>query len=345
MHKLYHYFSEKAFIYRIVLLSSPFSMKKKMRARGIADRLISYRHYLHCVFLIRCTLSEYMDYALYEKEDAAVRQYLTMYRKHRILSRLGDRHAALTITGSKKTFNEKYSAFLCREWTDPAACTRDDFPAFVKKHGQVIFKLPDAFQGRGVRKYTYTTDADALAQYDVLKKQNGLAEAVLTQHEETAAFNPQTVNTLRISTVCSKGRVCLLGACFKTGCGDAGVDNLVRGGIGCAVDVQTGIVCSDGFDHDMNTYELHPVGKCRFRGFAIPNWEEIRQTVTKAAIACENNGDGHWIGWDVAVTPTGAAVIEGNWNQGLTLIQCFQNGKADTLLAFLKEENDPCEPC
>lgn len=345
MRKLYHFFSEQAFIYRFTLLASPWRFKKAMLQRGVAAEQISYRHYLHAVLLIRCTLNEYTDYELYGKEDDVIRQYLTMYRKHRILSLLGDRHAALTITGSKKTFNSRYSDFLGREWIDCDTCTREDFIAFLKKHNEAVFKIPDAFQGRGVKRYTYTSDADAAAQFESLQKQHGLAEEILLQHESITAFNPQTVNTLRISGVCINGHFRLLGACFKTGCGKTDVDNLVRGGIGCAVDTKTGIVCSDGFDHDLKTYEKHPVSGLTFRGFAIPHWDKLLDTVSKASVLCEKNGDGHWIGWDVAITPQGAVIIEGNWNQGLTLIQCKQNGKADLLKNILKEENYKCEQC
>ena len=61
-------------------------------------------------------------------------------------------------------------------------------------------------------------------------------------------------------------------------------------------------------------------------------------TVQKAAVFCEQSGDGHLIGWDVAVTPDGAALIEGNWNQGLTLIQNRQCGKGAVIEAILKRE-------
>ena len=338
MHKLYHYFSDKAFIYRFTLIACVFRFNKQMHKRKIDKRHISYRHYLHAFRLIRCTLGEYMDYELFLKKDDEIKAYLTMYNKHRILSRLGDRHAALTITGSKHGFNKKYAAFLNREWIAVNSCKTDEFLQFVKQNRQVIFKRPDAFQGNGIERFDYTDDKAVLLKYEQLKKENALIEEVITQHEKIAAFNPQTVNTLRVSTLCINGNVHFIGACFKTGNGNSSVDNLVKGGVGCGVDVNTGRVITDGFDHDLNTVKKHPVSGCVFKDFCIPNWDIVRKTVQKAAVFCEQSGDGHLIGWDVAVTPEGAAIIEGNWNQGLTLIQNRQCGKGTVIEAILKEE-------
>lgn len=338
MHKLYHYFSEKAFIYRFTVIASVFRFNRLMQNRRIDKKHISYRHYLHAFRLIHCTLGEYMDYELFFKTDDEIKTYLTMYNKHRVLSRLGDRHAALTITGSKHGFNKKYADFLGREWLPVNDCTQEDYLQFIKDHKQVIFKRPDAFQGNGIERFTYTDDDAAFLKYEQLKKENALVEEVIAQHAEIAAFNPQTVNTLRVSTLCINSKVHFIGACFKTGNGSSSVDNLVKGGVGCGVDASTGRVITDGFDHDLNTVKQHPVSGCVFKDFRIPNWDKVRDCVQKAAVFCEQNGDGHLIGWDVAVTPTGAAIIEGNWNQGLTLIQNKQCGKAAVIEAILKKE-------
>ncbi len=336
--KLYHYLSEKAFIYHFTIIASVWRFKKQMQKRDIDKKYISYRHYLHAFRLVRCTLGEYMDYELFLKTDDEIRTYLTMYNKHRLLSRLGDRHAALTITGSKHGFNNKYAPFLGREWIAVNDCSKEDFLQFLQEKKEVIFKRPDAFQGNGIERFSYADDHTAIQKYEPLKKENALAEEVLVQHENIAAFNPLTVNTLRVSTLCINGNVHFIGACFKTGNGNSSVDNLVKGGVGCGVDVNTGCVITDGFDHDLNTVKQHPVSGCSFKDFCIPNWDEVRMTVQKAAVFCEQNGDGHLIGWDVAVTPTGAAIIEGNWNQGLTLIQNRQCGKGAVIEAILKRE-------
>lgn len=336
--KLYHYFSEKFFIYRFTIIASVFRFHKQMQKRKINPDFRSYRRYLQVFKLIHCTLGEYMDYELFNKDDKTVKEYLSMYNKHRIISRLGDRHAALTVTGSKKTFNEKYAVFLKREWISAADCSKEEFVQFVQKKGQVVFKRTDAFQGNGIERYTFTSIEDAESRYESLKKENALAEEVLLQHKDIAAFNPLTVNTLRVSTLCINGNVHFVGACLKTGNGNSSVDNLVKGGVGCGVDTNTGIVITDGFDHDLNTVKKHPVSGCIFKDFQIPNWQQICSTVKQAAVLCEQNGDGHLIGWDVAITPDSAAIIEGNWNQGLTLIQNRQCGKGKIIEEILIKE-------
>ncbi len=336
--KLYHFFSEQAFIYRFTVIADYFTFRKKAKKRCTDGQKMSYLHYLRAFLLIHCTLGEYLDYELFNKSDSEIRTYLTMYRKHRYISALGDRHAALTVTGSKNAFNEKYGDYLGRAWLSVNTASLEEFIRFLQQHKQVIFKRTDAFQGNGIERYTYTNEEDAKRRFFALQKENAIAEEVIVQHEAIAAFNPLTVNTLRISTLCINGKVHFIGACFKTGNGNSSVDNLVKGGVGCGVETESGKVITDGFDHDLHTHKTHPVSGCTFKGFSIPNWESVRSLVTDAAIRCEENGDGHFIGWDVAVTDDRAVIVEGNWNQGLTLIQCRQSGKADEMASILEKE-------
>ena len=61
------------------------------------------------------------------------------------------------------------------------------------------------------------------------------------------------------------------------------VDNLHAGGCGCAVDVETGVVVSDGFNNDFARLREHPLTHVPFKGFQIPMWDEARATVEKIA--------------------------------------------------------------
>ena len=70
--KLYHYFSEKAFIYRFTVIVSVFRFNRLMQKRGVDKQHISYRHYLHAFKLIGCTLGEYADYELFCKSDEEI---------------------------------------------------------------------------------------------------------------------------------------------------------------------------------------------------------------------------------------------------------------------------------
>ena len=331
--KLYDYFAGKAFIYKITPLATRGAFRKKADAvcaacPAIDRQSLRYTDYRRAHRLVRCTTGEFFEYELYGKDDAYIRSFITMYSKHLFLTQLGDPHAAKTILGSKRAFNRAFAAFLGRAWLDPAESTPEDFRQFLQTHGTVILKATGAYQGNGIRKYSYTDAAAADELYPALIKEGCIVEECLRQHPQLAALNPATVNTLRISTITKNGEVHFVGACLKMGCGEGTVDNLVKGGIGCAVDVETGVVTSDGFGHDLRTYRAHPVSGIALKGMQLPLWDVVRATVRDAARFAEEGFAGcHWVGWDIAVTPTGAAVIEGNWNQGLNLIQCHQSGK------------------
>jgi hypothetical protein len=62
----------------------------------------------------------------------------------------------------------------------------------------------------------------------------------------------------------------------------------------------------------------HPITGKRIQGFELPLWKE---TVDLAIRAHETLPDIALIGWDIAVTPDGPVIIEGNSNPGADMLQ------------------------
>lgn len=84
------------------------------------------------------------------------------------------------------------------------------------------------------------------------------------------------------------------------------------------VNLETGVVFSEGCDNEGRRYKNHPQTGKNIKGFTIPNWNRVIDTVKRAAAEIPEIG---YIGWDIAVTENGAVLIEGNNDPGYTAYQ------------------------
>jgi hypothetical protein len=86
----------------------------------------------------------------------------------------------------------------------------------------------------------------------------------------------------------------------------------------CRVDPETGKIRSVATDDYFNIFESHPDTGVKFEGYTIPMLDEAIALAKEAAREIPQMGH---IGWDVAITPTGPAIIEGNEYPGTDLCQ------------------------
>lgn len=82
--------------------------------------------------------------------------------------------------------------------------------------------------------------------------------------------------------------------------------------IGAAIDLESGalgMVTGDKADMWLDWSEDHPVTHARVLGRIVPCWNEVRNICLAGHAACK---DRLLIGWDIAVGPEGAVLLEGN---------------------------------
>jgi hypothetical protein len=102
----------------------------------------------------------------------------------------------------------------------------------------------------------------------------------------------------------------------------APTDNFSGGGIGAPIDLETGRLgearrrTASGRPVHLTH---HPESGARIAGALLPHWDQIRETVLRAASAM---GLARYVGWDVLVDASGTPVIiEGNSNTGVHVLQ------------------------
>ena len=143
-------------------------------------------------------------------------------------------------------------------------------------------------------------------------------EHQLIQHPDMARLHPNSVNTMRIVTDNVNGNVTIAYIIVKMGTGGSVCDNSGQGGILARVDVDTGRISTPATDDYFHVYDTHPDTGIPLVGYQLPMVPEAIAMAKEAAQVFPQVGH---VGWDMAVTPDGPAIIEGNNFPGTDLCQ------------------------
>ncbi len=191
----------------------------------------------------------------------------------------------------------------------------DEFVDFIHKHGSVFIKPLDTSKGEGIRSFAYIDDESSRHCFSELQEEHPawIVEERIRQAAEMAQWNESSVNTVRVPTFLCNDKFTVIWTRMRTGKKGAIVDNLGSNGIVVSVDPQSGTLTSDGFDNSNNHFEAHPDSGLKFKGWRVPKWDELLQTVEE--LHRNIFGKHVYIAWDFALTDDGWALVEGNWGQ------------------------------
>lgn len=173
---------------------------------------------------------------------------------------------------------------------------REKFDAFVKKYPRFMMKRVFSSRGQGVKIITVNGNEDAVFQ-DILSGGKTLLEELIVQSSDIAAFNPDSVNTARISTFLTRNGVKTPWGFFRAGRKGSFVDNGAAGGILSAIDTAHGMTVSSGCDETGHRYDKHPDSGIPINGFRFPEWEDALALVREAALSFT---DIKYLSWDLA---------------------------------------------
>jgi len=258
----------------------------------------------------------YFIYRFFEKSTAEVALYLS-YRELMHFRSYRDMKQS-KILQDKTRFLREFAEFTQRDWLDTRTCTQEEFTAFVQKHSQFIGKPAKLCKGQGVCLISATDDIAGV--YQDCKAKRLIVEERIKQHPRMAAINADTVNTIRMNTLTRPGKASELAmACVKFGRVGETADNGYQGGIWALVDTKTGKISTDALARNGDIHQVHPDSGVCLKGYQLPGWESAVETCLRAA---EKVPGIHHIGWDVAISETGEAVIvEGNTSPVFTFFQ------------------------
>lgn len=283
---------------------------------------------IRCGYRHQASPENYFVLRFYELSDEERGTYLTSGRSaaadkklNRFMTGEKDR-----IMSQKHLFYRSFSDWIRREAVYVPEITYQEFTAFLDAHKLVVLKPDRGIMGHGIEILSTEGMEDRKALFEKCRSGGFLVEQVIGQHEALGQIS-DCVNSVRINAARDRnGGIHLIGACLKCGASGATADNFHSGGVAYPLDMETGVVTGPGRNNtEIRDYEYHPGSSVYMPGFSVPHWEAVRNCALQAMERMPELG---YVGWDIAVTPEGPELIEGNchWPGG-NIIQLDRIGK------------------
>lgn len=287
-----------------------------------------------CAATLGSGLSDYLNYEFYKKPFAQRKEYVTIRDQD-------DFYAKVSPAAYKDVFSVKPNFFLTfakytgRQCFVPEGKDTSALTEFLQQNPVFVEKPVNGLGGQGVVKKDTAQVEDPAGYLAYLTEQQKFLETYIVQHERMAALCPQSVNTIRIMTSSTSGTPKIIYCGLRVGNGTNAADNFHAGGMGIAVNADTGVLEGDAWDKDLRRYAVHPTTGVKFDGYRLPFWPQVKAMVLEAAMVEPRI---MVIGWDVSITPTGPIFVEGNRRPGFDMPQVTsQRGRKDIILTVLRE--------
>ena len=257
----------------------------------------------------------YYDYKIFAFYDVPRRNrwtYVTRMKNKRMINQLNDERFNPQLD-NKSIFAKRFAPYLHREVLVLTDMTLQRLAEFVADKPVIYAKPSCGWSGKGIEKLTVADFADVTALYAYLTdpaKNFGLIEQLIVQHPAVAAVYPLAVNTIRIVSVVDADRTPhIIYSTMKFGDRGHFVDNVENDGMCIPVDPERGCLTGVAHTSRLEVLDRHPMTGVVFDGFPVPFIAEAHELVKKAALVIPEM---RYSGWDVAITETGPAIVEGN---------------------------------
>lgn len=265
---------------------------------------------LWCLLRYGAGHNDYRVFAFYDLNSKERDTYLTRFRNKKIIDTLNNSKYS-EYFDNKAIFNKKFKDYLNRDAYDIKDLDLKGFEDVINKHPILFCKPYNGDSGKGIERLDIKDFKSVAFMKKYIEEKNiGVLEEVVIQDKRMAKVNPNAVNCMRLVTVLNGKDVDLLYGVVKFGTTTDYVDNMGRGGsVSGPVDIKTGKVLYDLKDMHGNVFSEHPTSHIKFIGFQVPMFKEAVKLVKEAAKVVP---EVRQVGWDVAITEKGPAIIEGN---------------------------------
>lgn len=283
---------------------------------------------LYCTVKYGARPIDYERFEFRRKSAFERNRYMTFLRYFKIAKKI-DRKTFAEISGNKKHELEIFSDFVNRSWLYIDKDTpEDDIINFITSHPSLIAKPEHGEQGHGIFKIKSEDDINIL--FTERKTNPFILEEVVENAGYIKEINPTSLNTIRAYTlITGKGETVILGILLRVGAKGATVDNWGSGGVGYNFDLETGICCQKGTDKKCGRHIFHPGSGKLMLGFKIDHFSELKEYIIKLSKVIPS---ARFVGWDIAITPSGFELIEMNCPGGHDFLQCHGEPYYDIII-------------
>ena len=221
--------------------------------------------------------------------------------------------AACDLLDNKTVLYKRCPKLLGRECLVLSECTESEITDFMKRHIRFVGKRNYGSVGRQFASYDTSVMSLDKIRKEIRKNRQLLLEEYIDQHEVISRIYPHCVNTLRIHTVNNGKEIHnFLDTLLRVGCNNAALDvNETTGCYRLMLNPDGTIAKSvyiNSFGWIKKAVKHHNTGV---------SFEQIKVPYVMEAIDLAKEAAGYfpevpYIGWDIAITPDGPVVVEGN---------------------------------
>lgn len=276
---------------------------------GVARKL----DMLWCMLRYGASPRNYYWFGFYEL-DAKHRKTFVTHKLSEKMQRINNDIEYVAEFDNKYNLDMNFSKFMRRKVFLNTECSADNITELGEKF---IYKPINGSQAQGIEVF----NAKDYTQQQLLERVRSLPTGVLeewiVQHEVLNQFNKKAVNIVRVVTARKTEKFAYLAATLAVA-NEKEYTNASANAMFANIDLNTGIIISDACDYEENIYERHPESGVKFKGFQIPYWDETLEMVKEASKIIPQMG---YIGWDIAITPEGPVIVEGNDSPGYEWMQ------------------------
>ncbi len=144
----------------------------------------------------------------------------------------------------------------------------------------------------------------------------------LVNHPSVAVWSGAGLCTVRVMTTHPPDRPpSLLRACLRMPRGRAAADNFAQGGVAASVDLATGALgpaVQKPLSFASTSLHRHPTTGAAITGAVLPCYADVFALALRAHRAFSEFPS---VGWDIAITPDGPMLVEGNYDWNIFLAQ------------------------
>lgn len=272
---------------------------------------------LHCMVRYSASPNNYLKFAFYNLPSDKRDTYVTYGISRKMIHKF-NAPQDIDVFENKLKFANTFADMYCRKFLDVSVMRQSDFEAFCRGQKKFVCKPIDGAQGEDV--HVYHIEGDVPALYKEIKEKYAcgfMLEEWIEQHPVLSEIYPKAVNCLRIITVYD-GK----DTDFLTGGVTFGLEDEIANGskpsVVAPVDFETGILYKPAANFGTPLYERHPMTGAQILGVQLPFWEATLDLLKRASARVPTVG---YIGWDIALTPNGPVLIEGNTTPGYKYYQ------------------------
>lgn len=275
---------------------------------------------LWCLIRYGASPNNYELFDFYTLTPEKRKTYVTYAVSRKMIKKFNDPEK-IGLFENKISFARTFSDLYRRAFLDTSDMSLREFETFCQGKTKIICKPVAGSQGADIRVYHLHDPAEIYRDIQTNYAKGFILEEWIPQHEVLSDIYPDAVNCLRIITLLDGDAVHLLagGVTFAT---ETEIANGSQPSIIAPVDFETGMIHKPAATFDGGPYERHPKTNAQILGVQLPYWQETRKMLEQA---CRRVPSVRYVGWDIAFTPTGPILIEGNTTPGYKYYQIPQH--------------------